>query len=78
MTLPETNLVDLRRYKDPRFDRAAQSVDVTEWLGRAASRLWAPLVVFTGIGVLFIAMRIFEAFMSGRVAQILDAITRAR
>lgn len=48
-------------------------VDITVRLGHAASRLWSILVVCAGLGVLFIAGRIVEAFLTGRAQQILDA-----
>lgn len=82
MVLSETNLIDVRRWEYPRQGRITQTVraphvDITVQLGRAAVRLWSTLVVTAGIGVLFIAFRIVEAFLSGRVQQILAAASRA-
>ena len=48
-----------------------------EILGNAAARVWSTAVVFGGIFALFMAIKIVEAFLSGRAVEILGAITKA-
>lgn len=49
-------------------------VEIGVRLGRAASRMWSTTVVFGGIAVLYVAMHIVEAFLSGRAQQFLASL----
>jgi hypothetical protein len=82
MSRPETSLSEIRSWSYPRHGTIRQTVrgshvDITVRLGRIGRRLWSTIVVFAGIGVLFIAMRIVEAFLTGRAQQILSTIGKA-
>ena len=82
MCRPETTLSEIRSWEYRKQDHITQAVhgshiDITERLGHAAGRLWSTIVVLGGIAVLAIAFKIVEAFLSGRVVEILDAATKA-
>lgn len=76
-----SNYIDRRLAEDRHRGLIAQSAqrsnaDIDVRLSRIAARLWSMTVAVAVFGVAFIAFRIAEAFMSGRVAQILDAGTK--
>jgi hypothetical protein len=82
MGRPETTLSEVRSWQYRKLGRITQTVhgshvDITVRLGRAANRLWSTVIVFGGIGLLYVAGRIIEAFLNGRATALLDAVTKA-
>jgi hypothetical protein len=73
---------EITRWNDSRHGMITQEVrgshvDIYVRLERAAARLWWPLVFTVGLGVVWMAGKIAEAFITGRVHEILMNATRA-
>jgi hypothetical protein len=82
MARPVTTSSEVRSWSYPRRGRIKQTVrgshvDITVRLGNLFQRVWSTIVVFAGLGMLFIAGRIVEAFLTGRAQQILSSIGKA-